>query len=528
MPTPAAPLPGNFPLTRRRFVLAGASLAAAAAASSARLRGAVAAAPKLTGYPFSLGVASGDPTPDGFVLWTRLAPRPLEPGGGMPAEPVEVSWQVAEDEGMGRVVTRGTAVANPGWAHAVHVEVAGLRPGRWYWYQFRVGSEVSPKGRTRTFPAPTELPERLRFAFASCQHYESGLYTAYEHMVREDLDLIVHLGDYIYEGGVTAGRTRKHNGAEIRTLDDYRARHALYRLDPALQAAHAAAPWLVTWDDHEVVNNYAGDIPQDPDRTTREQFLRRRAAAYQAYYEAMPLRRAQLPNGPDLPLYRRATAGRLADFHVLDTRQYRSDQPLGDGRKPPHPALLDPQGTLLGAAQREWLRQGLERSPATWNVLAQQVMFARVDRTPGPEISLSMDQWPGYEHERRLLLRHWREAGVRNPVVITGDIHTNWANELGPDFERPDDPVTTVEFVGTSISSSGDGRAEPRGLDRLLAENPGVKFHNEERGYVSCEITPQAWTAHFRTVPFVTRPGAPLVTRASFRVEAGRPKLERV
>jgi len=176
------------------------------------------------------------------------------------------------------VVTRGTAVANPGWAHAVHVEVAGLRPGRWYWYQFRVGSEVSPKGRTRTFPAPTELPERLRFAFASCQHYESGLYTAYEHMVREDLDLIVHLGDYIYEGGVTAGRTRKHNGAEIRTLDDYRARHALYRLDPALQAAHAAAPWLVTWDDHEVVNNYAGDIPQDPDRTTREQFLRRRAA----------------------------------------------------------------------------------------------------------------------------------------------------------------------------------------------------------------------------------------------------------
>jgi alkaline phosphatase D len=528
MPTPAAPLPGNFPLTRRRFVLAGASLAAAAAASSARLRGAVAAAPKLTGYPFSLGVASGDPTPDGFVLWTRLAPRPLEPGGGMPAEPVEVSWQVAEDEGMGRVVTRGTAVANPGWAHAVHVEVAGLRPGRWYWYQFRVGSEVSPKGRTRTFPAPTELPERLRFAFASCQHYESGLYTAYEHMVREDLDLIVHLGDYIYEGGVTAGRTRKHNGAEIRTLDDYRARHALYRLDPALQAAHAAAPWLVTWDDHEVVNNYAGDIPQDPDRTTREQFLRRRAAAYQAYYEAMPLRRAQLPNGPDLPLYRRATAGRLADFHVLDTRQYRSDQPLGDGRKPPHPALLDPQGTLLGAAQREWLRQGLERSPATWNVLAQQVMFARVDRTPGPEISLSMDQWPGYEHERRLLLRHWREAGVRNPVVITGDIHTNWANELGPDFERPDDPVTAVEFVGTSISSSGDGRAEPRGLDRLLAENPGVKFHNEERGYVSCEITPQAWTAHFRTVPFVTRPGAPLVTRASCRVEAGRPKLERV
>lgn len=206
MSAPATPLPGNFPLTRRRFVLAGASLAAAAAASSVRLRGAVTTTPKLSAYPFTLGVASGDPAPDGFVLWTRLAPQPLEPGGGMPAEPVEVGWQVAEDEAMGRVVARGTAVANPGWAHAVHVEVGGLRPGRWYWYQFRAGSDVSPKGRTRTFPSTTDLPERLRFAFASCQHYETGLYTAYEHMVREAPDLIVHLGDYIYEGPrLTAG-----------------------------------------------------------------------------------------------------------------------------------------------------------------------------------------------------------------------------------------------------------------------------------------------------------------------------------
>jgi alkaline phosphatase D len=190
--------------------------------------------------------------------------------------------------------------------------------------------------------------------------------------------------------------------------------------------------------------------------------------------------------------------------------------------------LLDPKGTLMGARQRDWLFNGLERSPAQWNVLAQQVMMARVDKTAGPEIKYSMDQWPGYEFERRRVLRHFHEKRIKNPVVITGDIHSNWANELIADFDQLDSRPVGTEFVGTSISSSGDGRAEPRGLDRLLAENPGVKFHNEERGYVSCEITPQAWTAHFRTVPFVTRPGAPLVTRASFRVEAGRPKLERV
>ncbi|MGH2604662.1 MAG: alkaline phosphatase D family protein, partial [Dehalococcoidia bacterium] len=261
---------------------------AAALFSTSRL--ARAAAAKFSAYPFSLGIASGDPAPDSVVLWTRLAPRPLEPGGGMPAQPVEVAWQVAENEGMSRIVRSGTAIANPEWGHAVHVEVDGLRPAREYWHRFTVARDTSPTGRTRTLPAANTMPDRLRFAFASCQHFEAGLYTAFEHMAREDLDLIVHLGDYIYEGGERDSSLRRHNGPEIVTLDDYRARYALYKMDPALQAAHAVAPWIVTWDDHEVENNYAGDIPQDPEHTTTREFMLRRAAAYQAYFENMPLR----------------------------------------------------------------------------------------------------------------------------------------------------------------------------------------------------------------------------------------------
>ncbi len=523
---PHYPLSGAAQLSRRTFILGSTSFAAAVLYSSCRTAGTVTAAPRFSAYPFSLGVASGDPSPTGVVLWTRLAPQPLVVGGGMPPEAVTVEWQVTDDEAMTRVVRSGTAVANPQWGHAVHVEVEGLRPDRWYWYQFKVGTEVSPKGRTHTLPPADSLPERLRFAIASCQHYESGLYTAYEHMTREDIELVVHLGDYIYEGGIAENRVRRHNSPEIFALDDYRARYALYRLDPALQAAHAMAPWIVTWDDHEVTNNYAGEIPERP--VPRDDFLRRRAAGYQAYFEHMPLRRAQQPKGPDMPLYRRLGYGRLASFNVLDTRQYRTDQPQGDGNKAPTAEVMDPKGTLLGAAQRDWLFSGLERSPATWNVLAQQIMVARVDRTAGPEITHALDQWPGYEFERRRMLKHFHERKIKNPVVLTGDIHTNWANELIADFDRLDSQSVGVEFVGTSISSSGDGNNDPEPLAAVYAENPFVKFHNRERGYLRCEVTPREWRTDFKTVPFVSRPGAPLNTRASFVVNAGRPTLHRV
>ncbi len=511
-------------LNRRSFLLATSSLAAAAVWSS-RAFGAVVKNPKFSGHPFQLGVASGDPNEAGFVLWTRLAPKPVE-GGGMPDDSVEVFWQVAEDEAMSRVVKKGSTTALASWAHSVHVEVEGLKPDRWYWYQFKAGGEVSQIGRTRTMPLAQSTPDRLRFAFASCQHYETGLFTAYEHMSREDLDLIVHLGDYIYEDGAIEKRVRRHNGKEIFSVDDYRNRYALYKSDASLQAAHAMAPWIVTWDDHEVDNNYAGAISEHKG-VTRGDFLKRRANAYKAYYEHMPLRRACLPKGPDLKLYRRLPFGTLADFHVLDTRQYRTDQPCGDGNKPPCPEAMDPKGTLMGKKQRDWLFNGLGASKANWNVLAQQIMMARVDRTAGEGVSYSMDQWPGYEMERRKVLKFLHDRKISNPVVLTGDIHSNWANELIADFDQLDSQSVATEFVGTSISSGGDGVEAPKTLPQTLSENPFVKFHNTERGYVSCEVTPRSWKTDYKTVPFVVKPGAALNIRASFVVESGKAKLNR-
>jgi alkaline phosphatase D len=480
----------------------------------------------MDGYPFSLGVASGDPSPDGFVIWTRLAPKPLE-GGGMEPEAVEVSWVVAEDEQLTRVVGKGRTVANPDWAHSVHVEVSGLRADRWYWYQFKVGNEISAVGRTRTMPKAGAMPDAMRFAFASCQHYETGYFTAYDHMTKEDLDLIIHLGDYIYEGGIAKeARPRRHNSPKIFSLNEYRNRYALYKSDGALQRAHAMAPWIVTPDDHEVENNYSDEMSEVL-YVTRQEFLEHRARAYQAYYEHMPLRRSSLPHGPDMQLFRQLRFGKLASFFVMDTRQYRDDQACNDGNKPPCPESLRADRTLMGARQREWLFDGLRRSSDTWNVLAQQVMMARVDMRQGEGTSSSMDQWPGYEMERRGVLKFLHEQKIANPVVLTGDIHSNWANDLIADFDQLDSRVVASEFVGTSISSGGDGTKEPPRNKWMLSENPFVKFHNAERGYVSCKLTAKEWRTDYRMVDFVSKTGAPIGTRASFRLEAGRPGLEK-
>jgi alkaline phosphatase D len=472
-------------------------------------------------YPFSLGIASGDPTSDGMVLWTRLAPEPLA-GGGMPPEDVQVAWQISTNESMSKVVKQGVATAAADWGHSVHVEVQGLQPDRTYWYQFKAAGDLSPVGRTRTAPAADSLLNQFRFAFASCQHYEYGYFTALQHLAQEDLHCVVHLGDYIYEGGIAKNRPRQHNSQEISTLADYRNRHALYKTDADLQAAHAAFPWIVTWDDHEFDNNYAGDISEERD-IAAEVFLKRRADAYQAYYEHMPLRRSTLPQGPAMQLYRSIQYGRLAQFAVLDTRQYRTDQPCGDHNKAPCAGVSDPAATLLGDQQERWLNETLSHSTATWNILAQQVMMARVDRTPGDAVAYSMDQWGGYEVGRKRLLQFLGEQKISNPIVLTGDIHTNWANDLKVDFDDMASPTVASEFVGTSISSGGDGAEKSKDTDGVLADNPFVKFYNSERGYVRCQVTPKLWQTDFRVVPYVTRPDAPCFTRRSFVVENGNP-----
>jgi alkaline phosphatase D len=445
----------------------------------------------------------------------------------MPSENVEVRFDVAEDDAMKRIVRSGTAVATPQLAHSLHVEIHGLKPDRWYWYRFQTGDAASPVGRARTMPAPDVLPEKLRFAFASCQHFEQGLFSAYEHMAGEDLDLMVHLGDYIYEGAAANDRVRKHIGGKLNTLEDYRNRHAQYRRDPLLQAMHARCPWIVTWDDHEFENNYAAGISERPGVDPAE-FLEQRANAYQAYYEALPLRPSLVPQGPDVKLYRTISFGRLATFQVLDTRQYRTDQPNGDRSSDLNDAALNPKNSLLGAKQAGWLKSALLRSTATWNVLAQQVMMGMVDIDTGDEQRYSMDQWCSAAYERIRLMKFIAERKIPNPVVLTGDIHSNWANELRVDDRRPGTPVVASEFVGTSLSSGGNGAKEFSGLDKLLAQNQCVRFHNRQRGYVSCTVTPQDWRSDYRVMDQVVKPGGEIATRVSFVVEAGQPGMQAV
>jgi alkaline phosphatase D len=465
-----------------------------------------------------LGVASGEPSPDGFVLWTRLAPDPLN-GGGMPPERVTVNWRIAEDDRMRNVVRRGSRDASPAEAHSVHVEAAGLRPDRPYWYQFDAGGEESPIGRTRTLPAVDAAPGRMRFAFVSCSHFEMGYFTPLGHLADEDLSLVFHLGDYIYESAARDGGVRRHAGGETRTLDEYRTRYALYKTDADLQRAHASLPFAVTWDDHEVDNDYAGIFSEEP--MPMDVFLQRRAAAYQAYYEHMPLRSSARPRDGAVRLYRGFQYGRLASFFVLDTRQYRSDQPCGPG--PLCQGALDPATTMLGVDQERWLLNGMRQSGARWTVMPQQVMMAKVDWAPGADERYFMDHWNGYDGARARLLSACAALPSRNAIVLTGDLHSNWVNDLKLDFTDAKSPTVATELVGTSISSGGDGSDLPDNIKPLLAENPFVRFHNGQRGYVTCELTAKQARADYKVVDFVTQPGAPIRTRASFAIEDGRP-----
>ena len=507
--------------SRRRF-LTTTSLAAAAVWAS-RAEGRVLANPSFSADPFALGIASGEPTPDGVVLWTRLAPKPLEPDGGMPAEAVEVAWEIADDEAFTKGVRRGTVTATPDWAHSVHVEVAGLEPARWYFYRFACGAATSPAGRTRTAPAADRPAERLTFGIASCQNWEEGLYTAYGQMAEDDLDLILHLGDYIYEHPARDKKPRRH-GPPTDSLAGFRARHALYKTDPLLQAAHVACPWVVTWDDHEVENDYAGVFPA-LQGSTPEGLLERRAWGYRAYWEHLPLRVANLPDGPSMKLYRGLGWGSLAEFAILDTRQYRTDQPCGNGIKAPCGEELRVEATLTGPEQEAWLLGRIHDSGARWNFVAQQVMMARIDRASGPPEAYSMDQWPGYERQRRRVLEAIAARPEANGIVLAGDIHSHWANDLVIDFDGRPPRVVAAEIVGTSISSGGNGTAAPPSQAAILAENPSVRFHSQQRGYVRVGVNPEAVRADFEVVDFVDRPGGTVSTAASFRIENGRPGL---
>lgn len=510
-----------MPVSRRGVIAAGLGSAGFLVTPAFRLE---AQPVRYPSDPFTLGVASGFPEPNAVTLWTRLAPSPLQPGGGMPATAVPVDWEVAADDLMRNVVRSGSTWATPDWAHSVHVEVAGLAPGRKYWYRFKSGNARSQVGRTMTAPAPgTDVP-RLTIGVASCQHYERFHWAAYRDMAESDLDLVIHVGDYIYENrGVQATRengfARSHDLYEPYTLSDYRQRYALYKLDPLLQAAHAASPWLVTSDDHEVDNDYAGAISQDNDDPAL--FLERRAAAYQAYYEHLPMPRRLVPLGPYQRLHTGSRFGSLLDLFVLDGRQHRSDQPCSSRLVTDCEAVFDENRTMLGEAQERWLDGSLASARARWTMLAQQTVFAHMDQAPGDEVGYWADGWSGYAAARQRLLDRFAAYRTRNPIILSGDIHAFLVNDV---HARPGDiesPVAATEFVTTSISSGGPDQSAVEGW---RSENPNVHYgHGDLRGYLRLSVTPESVQADMVAVDDPSRVDSATHTAATFHVEDGRP-----
>ncbi|WP_114951955.1 alkaline phosphatase D family protein [Sphingosinicella terrae] len=511
-------------LSRRHFI-AGATASLVAAPAILRAQSI------WRDYPFSLGVAAGDPAADGFVIWTRLAPRPLDPHGGMAMAPMPVKWQVATEPRFDTVVREGEALARPELGHSVHVELEGLEPDRPYWYRFEAGGERSINGQARTLPRTGAAPEALRFGVAGCQNYEAGFYTAYRHLAEEELAFVYHYGDYIYEyrgdairpgwSGDLIVAARQGVGQDAFDLADYRQRYALYKSDPDLQRAHAAFAFFHTFDDHEVTNNWVQDI--DPDGAPPELFRTRRAMALQAWYENLPVRRTMMPRFGATSAHRQVRYGDLAEIDLLDTRQYRSDQPCGDGFRPVCAEVTSADAQVLGAEQEAWLARNLSRSQARWNCLAQQVMMMSVDRrrTPdeAPEKLLNLDTWAAYEVPRQRLLARLR--GLDNVVVLTGDEHQNWAGELHDDRDRR----VAVEFVATSISSGGDGSDLRPGSDHILAANPQLKFLNDQRGYLTCDVGRDEWRTNFMVVDRVSTPGGALSKRATWAVARGETTL---
>ncbi|SDE20664.1 alkaline phosphatase D family protein [Auraticoccus monumenti] len=469
---------------------------------------------------FGLGVASGAPRPDGMVLWTRLAPEPVAPDGhgGMPLRPVPVRWDVATDDRFRDVVAQGHALAQPELAHAVHPRVTGLEPGTEYFYRFRVGRGRSPVGRFRTLPAPGETPERFSFGVTSCQAWYHGHFTAHRHLAQEpDLDLAVFVGDYIYEYGITASNLWRDGASvgqastvEVETLEQYRVRYGLFKSDPHLQRLHARVPAVLTWDDHEVQNNYVGassayGLPDDL-------FAHRVAVAYRAFYENLPMDVDAMPEGPVGDVTTGLDVGRLARFSMLDTRQFRDPAATTPAER------LDPGRSMLGKEQEHWVTERLEGSPATWNLLASGVVVSPIsdDRS---------DQWDGYPAARQRLLTSMGRS--RNGVVLTGDIHKHVASELRVDPTDPSAGNAGVELICTSVASDGDG-APTDGFTADWVRHDYVKLYDGRRGYVHVTLTPEQMESTFVVVPWVEADDtAPRQVVARFTTPAGQPRLDR-
>lgn len=529
-------------LTRRTFLLGAASVAALSACggsgggdgggsggsggsgggTSAATATAVTtpAGAGLDADPFTLGVASGDPLPDSVILWTRLAPDPLaaDGGGGAPADAVDVAWDLALDDAFEQLVGSDTVTASPDHGHSVHVDAGGLDPATDYFYRFRVGEFTSPVGRTRTLPAPDSSPEQVRLAIANCQYFESGYYAAYRYIAEDEVDLVVHLGDYIYELPALGGERSSAPTESPTTLAAYRLRYSSYKVDEDLQAAHASAPFTLTWDDHEVADNYMGDTlpsgaPADEVRTLR-------AAAYQAWWENLPVR-VDPPEGPDLVVYHDVTFGDLARLYLLDERQY-ADEPPCRGETVPYDdgdcAAVDEPRTRLGDEQEAWLEETAGLGGVTWNLLGSPVALAGIDLgTDEPEYFL--DLWDGYPQARQQVIDLL--ATVDNPVVISGDYHQGMVLDVN---EVPFDTESTLvatELMAPPISSVLFNRP-------VDARTPQLREQLDGHGYLLVTVTPDDVTADFRILDDVLDPDTAVETASTWRIDAGDPAATQV
>jgi alkaline phosphatase D len=529
------------PFSRRAFLVALAATTAAAACSSddsggsdesATTDASTSSTPSLPvpdlAAPFTLGVASGDPRHDRVSLWTRLAPAPFAGDGGMPPDDVPVRWEVAADESFDEIVADGTAVAPARLGHSVHVDADGLDAATNYWYRFAVGDHESPVGRTRTLPAPDDSPDSFSIGVANCQDFGSGYYAAHRHLAAEPVDLVFFLGDYIYEraGADTpeeATALRRNYGPACTTLEQYRTRYAQYKQDADLQAAHHAFPWVMLWDDHEVENNYAGGIPDhdgDP-----ETFVAKRAAAYQAWYEHLPVR-IDPPEGTDVEIWQDFAVGDLAHFFVIDVRQSSDPIACRDTSTidmgPACDELADPARTNLGEAQESWLFDGLEQADRTWTVLVNPILMSGLDISEqGQDPAFYMELWDGYPEMRRRLVEFLTDNDVPRPVVLSGDYHAAFVGDLKARPFDPDSPVVAPELLGSSISSVVFAQD-------YLAKNPQMQYFEPRNGYLTCEITPQGWTADFKFVADVMDPTSPIDTGARFAIKPDSPVAERL
>jgi alkaline phosphatase D len=479
------------------------------------------AAAPLADNPFGLGVASGRPQPQSVVLWTRLLTA--DPAG-RPAGTIPVKWTIAEDARFEKVVGSGEATAEPRWGHSVHVDVEGLRPNRPYWYRFTAQGKESPIGRTLTAPDPADHTASLRFAFGSCQQYEQGYYSAQRAIAQENLNAVIFVGDYIYEKTWGKNLVRQHDPGRPTTLDEYRDRYALYKSDPDLQAAHAAHPWIVTWDDHEVVNDYANDTsPTDLDPAA---FLRIRAAAYQAYWEHMPLSNRVKPDGASFRLYDRYRFGDLAEITAIDDRQYRSRNAcFPESYKNRYLVdcadRLDPARSMLGAEQEAWFADGMKRASTRWNIVAQQTLMAQADTGMGGEHRFWADGWDGYPAARQRLLDAVAASPTRDTLVLGGDVHCFWATDLVRDYADEKSPILATEFVGGSLTSQTPSDKATQQVVRL---NPHLRYgRGDVNGYGVVSLEAKKATVAFRTVKSVKEQNSPVTTRESFVVEAGQP-----